>query len=740
MAENEEKFQALTTTTESKEVEEFLEDENLDWKPLGGRENNVGTVRSGSDPGQALAERITNGIDAVIERGIHESTFGDEPESPREAIEEMFGLSKGGFNAMSAQWVRDTAKQNLRVTMSEGAGKNSPTIEVRDEGIGQRPEDFPDTFLGLNEDSKITKPYLIGKYGQGGSNTFDFCEYAIVLSRHVDGGSLGWSIVRFNPRLDEEEMYSDGVFEYCVRPDGTIPQIDEHLVDDWNGSLVRLVEYEAADFSHSLTPSRGSLYTVAHEVMFGSLFPFVLEDTRSTRFESYDNSRRRTVVGSRYRLDKPAGDVYDSREFRRVDLGDLGSIQVKYWVLEDVDAVSQFVEKTEPIVFTLHGQKHHAESKRFLKRTGYTFLKDRLIVEVNCDDLSQEGKRIFSSTRDRASEGREYRTIIDRLSETLDNDEELAQLNQEFKDRALNEASSDQEEKAKDLLAELLHEPESTTQGEVKTDGGDGSGGGGGSGGSGSRDPVDPRRKYPTFVEIDNSHGPIRAQQGRTMRVRVKTDAEDDYETLDRGEITISWDDTLDEAFSYRSETALSEGWKVFQIEVAEDADIGVTGEIEVAADWTSGYKSDEQTATVVEPVERSGGGGTQQAGLQAPEIRQVYEDQDDVRQTVGLTEDDAVVEYTPSNEGPGEVFVAMFNNKIQPIRETNDTEGVVEQYDRQYAAYIAYFEVMRQQELEENGVEEPAPEYIKREKNRTATMLMRSISQGLNPEELGVV
>lgn len=732
-------LQALTTATTGGDVEDLLENEELVWKPLGDRENNVGTVRSGSDPGQALAERITNGIDAVIERGVHENHIGNEPESPREAVEDLFGLSKGGFNAMSNEWVRETAENNLRVSMAEGADKNTPTIEVRDEGIGQRPENFPNTFLGLNEDSKITKPYLIGKYGQGGSNTFDFCEYAIVLSRHVDGGNLGWSIVRFNPRLDEEEMYSDGVFEYCVRPDGTIPQINEHLVEDWKGSLVRLVEYEAADFNHSLTPSRGSLYTVAHEVMFGSLFPFILEDTRSTRFESYDGARRRTVVGSRYRLDKPAGDVYDAREFRRVDLGDLGSIRVKYWVLEDVDSVSQFVEKTEPVVFTLHGQKHHAESKQFLKQTGYTFLKDRLIVEVNCDDLSQEGKRVFSSTRDRASEGREYRTIINRLSETLENDEELERLNQEFKDRALNEASSEQEEKAKDLLAELLYEPEVATQGEVKTDGGDGSGGDGGNGGGGSRDPVKPRHNYPTFVEIDNSHDPLRAQQGRTMRVRVKTDAADDYETLDRGEITIGWDDVLDEALTYRSETALSEGWKVFQIEVAEDADVGVSGEIKVAAEWPAGRETDTRAATVVEPVEQSGG-GTQRAGLQAPEIRQVYEEQDEVRQTVGLTEDDSVVEYTPDDDGPGEVFVAMFNENIQPIRETNETEGIIERYDRQYAAYIAYFEVMRQQELEENGVEEPAPGYVKREKNRTATMLMRSISEGLNPEELGVV
>src|SRR5438876_1037330 len=38
------------------------------WRPVGDNEANYGLINLGSDPGHALIERITNAIDAVIER------------------------------------------------------------------------------------------------------------------------------------------------------------------------------------------------------------------------------------------------------------------------------------------------------------------------------------------------------------------------------------------------------------------------------------------------------------------------------------------------------------------------------------------------------------------------------------------------------------------------------------------------------------------------------------------------
>lgn len=732
-------LETLLDASTRDEVEAFIDERDLRWESLGGNDNNVGIVRSGSRPAQALGERFTNSFDAIIERAVHEGDFSNPPNNPREAVREMLDLEETDFGALSDHDVRQIAEEHLHVTMEEGRADEFLTINISDHGIGQQPGDFRETFLSLNEDSKITKPYLIGKYGQGGSNTFDFCSYAIIVSRHADGGDIGWAIVRFNERLDGDEVYSDGVFEYCTRADGSIPRVTVDPEEDWTGSIVRLVDYESASFNDSLTPSSGSLYTVAHQMMFGSLFPFVLEDTRSERFESYDESRTRTIVGSRYRLDKPAKDVYKSGEFSRIDLGDLGTLRVKYWVLEKTKSVSQFAEQTAPVVFTLHGQRHHAESKRLLKKTDFSFLKDRMIVEVNCEELSQSGKRVFSSTRDRATEGEKYRRISERLEEALTNHVELAELNQEFKQRALQESSSEQEEKAKDLLSQLLRDPNPSQSGPLQTDGSGGSPGskGGGTGGSGGVDPVKPLYDVPHIVAIDNSSDPLEAKQGCIMRLRVKVDAEEAFERRGDAEITVSWSDNMEAALSFHNETALKDGWKRFQLEIANDAEIGTTGTITVEATWADQTKADTRSVEIVTAPTRSGSGSRGEP--EAPEIHQVQADDVEMRETANLEDDDAVVEYMPDPNGPGDVFVAMFNRAIQPMRETNETEATVQQYDRQYAAYMAYNEVMRHRELEDGDLDEPSPAYIKREKNRLAATLMRSITGGLRPEDLGV-
>lgn len=41
---------------------------NIIWYPVGGKKNNSGIINMGTDPASALTERITNAIDAVLEK------------------------------------------------------------------------------------------------------------------------------------------------------------------------------------------------------------------------------------------------------------------------------------------------------------------------------------------------------------------------------------------------------------------------------------------------------------------------------------------------------------------------------------------------------------------------------------------------------------------------------------------------------------------------------------------------
>lgn len=720
-------LQSLKT---SEQVENFIDqhDTQLEWKYLGGRSNNENVVHMVTDPANALTERVTNGIDACLERAVHENDIEDAS-SPRDAVEQLYGLSKAGFNEMSQQWVTETASANMNISIEENGKENHPVIQFRDWGIGQRPEDFEDTFLSLNEDSKVTKPYLIGKYGQGGASTFRYCPYAIIISRHCDGGDLGWSIVRYNPRTEGEEEYTTGVYEFCALPNGEVPKIPESEVEDFEGSIVRLVEYDATDFNNSLTPGAGNLYTVFHRTMFGSIFPFMLEDRRTERFTGYDGPRRRSVVGSRYRLDKPSKYVDESRDFRRVDLGEYGALRIKYWVLNDRDAVKQFTDPTEPIVFTLHGQRHHSEGKRFFKDgTGFNFLKDRIVIEVNCDDLQKAGRRAFTSDREAMSESGEGRVIRQKVIEALEEDNQLEKLNESYKRKAIRETSSDQEERAKNLLADLLQNPKQGDKEEAPAEGGD----------EGEAEPVanggeqedqddgpDELHDYPTYIEIANKQEPIPAKQGRTLRVKVETDADWRFEELERGEITLDLTDV--EALTYDRETSLEDGQKYIYASVDEDANIGDTGVITAVAQWEDGRHEDDRTVEITEPPSTSPSGG--RGELQSPEITAVSRENN----SLGWDETD-VVEFHPDEGDAGRVYVSMFNENIQPVLEDIPTESTAEQRKSEYQGYMAYYEVMRENETQDTAAD-IEQQYVKQEQNRVAKVLMRQIIDGMTPE-----
>lgn len=720
-------LQSLKT---SEQVENFINqhDTQLEWKYLGGRSNNENVVHMVTDPANALTERVTNGIDACLERAVHENDIEDAS-SPRDAVEQLFGLSKAGYNEMSQQWVTETARANMNISIEENGKENRPVIQFRDWGIGQRPEDFEDTFLSLNEDSKVTKPYLIGKYGQGGASTFRYCPYAIIISRHCDGGDLGWSIVRYNPRTEGEDEYTTGVYEFCALPNGEVPKIPETEVEDFEGSIVRLIEYDATDFNNSLSPGAGNLYTVFHRTMFGSIFPFMLEDRRTERFTGYDGPRRRSVVGSRYRLDKPSKYVDESRDFRRVDLGEYGALRIKYWVLNDRDAVDQFTNPTEPIVFTLHGQRHHSEGKRYFKDgTGFNFLKDRIVVEVNCDDLEKAGRRAFTSDREAMSESGEGRVIRQKVIEALAEDDQLEELNESYKRKAIRETSSDQEERAKDLLADLLQNPKQGDKEEAPAEGGEeGEAEPVANGGRKGEDDDGPGElhDYPTYVKIVNKQEPIPAKQGRTLRVEIEADADWRFEELERGEITLDLTDV--DALTYERETSLDDGRKYIYASVDEDADVGETGVITAVAQWKNGRHEDDRTVEITEPPSTSPSGG--RGELQSPEITAVSQDNN----SLGWDETD-VVEFHPDEGDAGRVYVSMFNENIQPILEDIPTESTAEQRKSEYQGYMAYYEVMRENETQGAGADIDQ-QYVKQEQNRVAKVLMRQIIDGMTPE-----
>ena len=178
------------------EVEEFLQSigkqANWNWCPLGGRQANAANVETTEEPGPGIVERIVNAIDAMLELAYLTNGRSEAPASPRSAADKYFGLSGGTFAFLDEdRSLLNSLAPNIKVEAYESGVRKTLSVSVLDKGIGQHPEDLPSTILSLGASNKISKHYVCGAYGQGGSSTFAWCQYSIVISRRKMGLANG---------------------------------------------------------------------------------------------------------------------------------------------------------------------------------------------------------------------------------------------------------------------------------------------------------------------------------------------------------------------------------------------------------------------------------------------------------------------------------------------------------------------------------------------------------------------
>lgn len=118
------------TAEQAREVVEQLERAHgYKWRPVGDRENNYGTINIGSDPGHAFIERVTNAIDAVIEREASSMTRKGKgralPATPREAVETWFDVPSGRVSRLEDIRARPALAAIVVVTLLESPNNRS---------------------------------------------------------------------------------------------------------------------------------------------------------------------------------------------------------------------------------------------------------------------------------------------------------------------------------------------------------------------------------------------------------------------------------------------------------------------------------------------------------------------------------------------------------------------------------------------------------------------------------------
>jgi hypothetical protein len=474
-----------------------LETKGFRWKPVGGILNNSGAVEIGSDPAESLTERITNAIDAVLEREWKEHHSNEpQPLTPRDAAERWFKIPKGQLSRFSSVDRRKLAGA-IQVTLHESDVQNSPTVSVADSGIGQHPSDFSSTLLSLHHDNKIGMHFLMGAYGQGGAAVYAFCEYTIIISRRTpsllgkgEKDSVGWTIVRYN-ELDAD--HKNGRYEYIVNPEGEIPSFDaasgKNTIQP--GTRVIMIQYSLPKYSTIFTALRWSLWSLANQVLYDPVLPFLIGDERSKQYPSLKTKsptqRTRVIIGNTNRLrarlkgevtiepsdqeEDLEGDIRYDQE-HTVPLGQNGQAIIRFWVFNypktksKTPPVDVYADAQSSIVVTLNGQRQAKMDRTYFRTTlNLPILKDYMIVQIDCDRLSKSGKKeLFSATRDRIRQGPFLDALLNEMNEIISKDPHIKSIVADLQEAALKSASTEQNVRLSRQLEELINEWEAKTK------------------------------------------------------------------------------------------------------------------------------------------------------------------------------------------------------------------------------------------------------------------------------------
>lgn len=565
------------------------------WCPLGGRLNNAGNVELITEPGPPVIERIINGIDAMLELYYQLAGCPDPgPPSPRMASEQWFGIQRGTLSAVKEdRALISKLAQNVQVDVYDSGEPKRPTITIWDTGIGQHPTDLPYTILSLGASNKIGKRYLCGAYGQGGSSSFAWCKYTIIVSRrrpeHTDGkpDSVGWTVVR---QYDSPDL-KNYTYQYLVTAKKEIPTFTSSLLNNTKfefGTYITHIAYRLERLA-ALWSLVG--YRYVDNLLFDPVLPYTIRDRRASP------PFNRNMSGARSRL--LGAQLEYSNEYE-ANLGLDGSLVIRYWVFkekrhgeqgdlaEDGVSIDSYLESdktpgsSRTIIVTLNGQRHAYLDKSFVKQSRYSPLAGSLLVQVDCDQLSRQKKKgLFSATRSGIVSGERRLELIEScIKEALESDKHLKQIQNERVQRLLATVDEESERKVRNLLERLISVTKSFEGPGAR------SGEGKGQVATGKKRfrPKDP----PTYFKFVEENQPLAIEPGGQRVIDVVTDGPDDLltRTRRRGRLTL---EAMGDRFVTMHRGRLHEGRMGVTVMAAQDAAIGANCQLRCALEMGGG-------------------------------------------------------------------------------------------------------------------------------------------------------
>ena len=437
------------------------------WYPLGGHENNFGVIENQqSAPIAALIEKITNSIDAILMKKCLETDIDPKSDLAPKSMEE----AKVKFFSNHRDWdlsqARSRQAENIQI-IADGPRFNTSLI-IYDNGEGQHPEKFENTFLSLLEGNKTEIHFVQGKYNMGGSGAIVFCgkkRYQLIGSKRYDNtGRFGFTLIREHPLSKEEQKVKKNTWYEYLKINGEIQAFhaEQQNLGLYNrsfttGTIIKLYSYDLPAGSRSVI-SR-DLNQSLNEYLFEPILPVITVDKK----ERYPDDRNleRDLYGLKRRLepkDNRYVETYFSEDFNNAPFGKMKVTCYVFKTKIDDRSVKEtketirreFFKNNMSVLFSINGQVHGHYTSEFITRSlKLNLLKEHLLIHVDCTNMEYDfRKELFMASRDRLKDGEETRELRRFLAEKLgDKNGRLAEIQKRRKDSIAVES-----EDAKDLL------------------------------------------------------------------------------------------------------------------------------------------------------------------------------------------------------------------------------------------------------------------------------------------------
>lgn len=669
--------------TEILESNGFLESE-VNWKNYGNVPTNFNTVSNQqSDPIAALVEKIVNSIDAVLMR--ESLKRGQDPksdEAPKDmfqASEEFFEVPEGSIAKMYEQDKKRELAQNIYFVAS--GEKSNPSYSIIDRGEGQHPDDLPKTILSLHQDNKNKIPFVQGRFNMGGTGVLPFCGekgYQLVVSKRFPSindraeNPWGFTVVR---KRSPKNLEKNPTYEYLVK-EGKIPRFDKNALPlipegsepyknelEW-GTLIKLFEYDTS----IRTDIKRNLYRRFNQRLFYLPFPIIMHETRyqaHTKYELLEGMRAR-LESRKFRdemLEKPDFPI----DFE-IKVAEGSYARIKVWLLKPEVDSSKWIRASEAISYTINGQTHNTESRRFFGRKSVKkdYIKNDLLVEVNCSDFDTELlSYMFMGSRDRMRDMDETKKLEKDLEKVLKNDSILKRYDAKRREESMDKRLEKSEETEKIFKEFVESNPEIAKLL--------------GSNGSlpdpykmGPKEETFEGERFPHYLDLMKPEStemvvPINSYR----RIVFETDVENEFFTRlhDPGNLAIN-------PMKWVKGKKLRNGKLTITVEPPEDSEVGACEILDIEIETKNKLNPFKQSVWVeVGPKQKKNRNPQGQeketsSNVDIPPIHEIYKDQWDQN---GLNWNEESVAEVKFSDEETDIFVNMDNVNIQrTLRKRN--------------------------------------------------------------------